>query len=147
MSTPDPTREAKVPSLRDAAEKHDEAYRKLMVAVGEELRYCGIDLKRVPNPSDDSLRANGEGHLVDMRDAYLALDGESIRRSALAADAEERKEIVAVLRDVGTEWLRDRPIVACRQCDGEGRKIATIIHEPDCRLAALLAKLEGKVAT
>lgn len=65
-------------------------------------------------------------------------------RDALAADAEERKEIVAVLRDVGTEWLRDRPIVACRQCDGEGRKIATIIHEPDCRLAALLAKLEGK---
>ena len=65
-------------------------------------------------------------------------------RAALAADAEERKEIVAVLRDVGNEWVRDRPIVACRQCDGEGRKIATIIHEPDCRLAALLAKLEGK---
>lgn len=64
-------------------------------------------------------------------------------RDALAADAEERKEIVALLRDVGMKWDCDRPIVTCRLCDGEGRRAAAIKHESDCRLAALIAKLEG----
>lgn len=67
-------------------------------------------------------------------------------RSALAADAEEKREIVAVLREI--EWSRPikdyrRTCIAteagCPVC-GEACRLG---HANDCRLAALLAKLEG----